>query len=109
MKVEESLNVKFNESLPPNSPPLEDDEVLECENVENQEKDLEIKENEPLNKEVINIKKSKDNPLKTVIEPKNIKEAIQYESYTMAMQEELNQFKQKTFGVLSLLPQTKLS
>nr|GEU88297.1 retrovirus-related Pol polyprotein from transposon TNT 1-94 [Tanacetum cinerariifolium] len=50
MRVEESLNVKFDKSPPPMLPPLEDDDVLECENVENQEKDLEIKKNEPLNK-----------------------------------------------------------
>ncbi|GJY39516.1 putative ribonuclease H-like domain-containing protein [Tanacetum coccineum] len=31
MKVEESLNVKFDESPPPMSPPLEDDDILECE------------------------------------------------------------------------------
>ncbi|GJT28475.1 retrovirus-related pol polyprotein from transposon TNT 1-94 [Tanacetum coccineum] len=63
MRVEESLNVKFDESHPPNSPPLEDDDVLENENIERQEKDLEIKENEPLNKEIPNIKESKDHPL----------------------------------------------
>nr|GEV33478.1 integrase, catalytic region, zinc finger, CCHC-type, peptidase aspartic, catalytic [Tanacetum cinerariifolium] len=67
MRVEELLNVKFDESPPPMSPPLEDDDVLECENVENQEKDLEIKENEPLNKEIINIKEYKDHPLETII------------------------------------------
>ncbi|GJW32709.1 hypothetical protein Tco_0052741 [Tanacetum coccineum] len=67
MRVEESLNVKFDESPPPKSPPLEDDDVLECENVKNQEKDLEIKEKEPLNKEIINIKESKYHPLETVI------------------------------------------
>ncbi|GJU92269.1 retrovirus-related pol polyprotein from transposon TNT 1-94 [Tanacetum coccineum] len=42
MRVEESLNVKFDESPPPKLPPLKDDDVLECENVENQEKDLVI-------------------------------------------------------------------
>ncbi|GJT61876.1 hypothetical protein Tco_1005409 [Tanacetum coccineum] len=68
MRVEESLNVKFNESPPSKSPPLEDDDVLENENIERQEKDLEIKENEPLNKEILNIKESKDHPLETVIE-----------------------------------------
>ncbi|GJV62813.1 retrovirus-related pol polyprotein from transposon TNT 1-94 [Tanacetum coccineum] len=103
---------------PPTTPPLEDDDILENENIERQEKDLEIKENEPLNKEIPNIKESKDQPLETVIgslnertlrsqvqsqsnlfcfvssvEPKNIKEGIQDESWTMAMQEELNQFK----------------
>nr|GEW34290.1 UBN2 domain-containing protein [Tanacetum cinerariifolium] len=63
MKVKESLNVKFDESPPPKSPPLEDDDILECEIIENKEKDLEIKENVPLNKEIINIKESKDHPL----------------------------------------------
>ncbi|GJW57137.1 retrovirus-related pol polyprotein from transposon TNT 1-94 [Tanacetum coccineum] len=68
IRIEESLNVKFNENPPPKSPPLEDDDVLECEIIENQEKDLEIKKNEPLNKQIINIKESKDHPLETVIE-----------------------------------------
>nr|GEU94083.1 retrovirus-related Pol polyprotein from transposon TNT 1-94 [Tanacetum cinerariifolium] len=98
MKIEESLNVKFDESPPPTSPRLEDDDVLECEI----EKVLEIKENKPLNKEIVNIKESKDHPLETVIEPKNVKEAIQDESWTMAMQEELNQFK--TNDIWRLVP-----
>ncbi|GJX36540.1 retrovirus-related pol polyprotein from transposon TNT 1-94 [Tanacetum coccineum] len=102
LRIEESLNVKFDESPPPKSPPLEDDDVLECEIIENQEKVLEIKENEPLNKEIINIKESKDHPFETVIEPKNVKEVIQDESWTMAMQEELNHFK--TNDVWSLVP-----
>nr|GEU52137.1 zf-CCHC domain-containing protein/DUF4219 domain-containing protein/UBN2 domain-containing protein [Tanacetum cinerariifolium] len=48
-------------------PPLEDDDVLENENIEKKGKDLEIKENEPLNVEIPNIKESKDRPLETVI------------------------------------------
>nr|GEW63198.1 hypothetical protein [Tanacetum cinerariifolium] len=67
MKVEESLNVKFDEIPPPMSPPLEDDDIHECKVIENKEKDLEIKENEPLNKEIINIKESKYHPLETII------------------------------------------
>ncbi|GJR79052.1 hypothetical protein Tco_0149837 [Tanacetum coccineum] len=59
MKVEESLNVRFGESPPPKSSPLVDDDILESEIIENQEKDLEIKENKPLNKEIVNIKESK--------------------------------------------------
>ncbi|GKA10179.1 retrovirus-related pol polyprotein from transposon TNT 1-94 [Tanacetum coccineum] len=127
MRVEESLNVKFDKSPPPKSPPLVDDNILENDIIENQDKDLEIKENKPLNKEITNIKHSKDHPLETVIgslnertlrsqvqnqsnffrlvstvEPKNIKEAIQDESWTMAMQEELNQFKSN--DVWSLVP-----
>ncbi|GKC87520.1 retrovirus-related pol polyprotein from transposon TNT 1-94 [Tanacetum coccineum] len=130
MKVEESLNVKFDETPPPNSPPLVDDDLQEVDIIENQSKDLEVKENEPLNKQISNIKESKDHPLETVIgnlnqrtlrsqvqnqsnffcfvssvEPKNIKEAIQDESWTMAMQEELNQFK--TNDVWCLVPPPK--
>ncbi|GJT52762.1 retrovirus-related pol polyprotein from transposon TNT 1-94 [Tanacetum coccineum] len=111
IKVEESLNLKFDENPPPKSSPLVDEDIIENDIIENQDKDLEIKENEPLNKEIINIKSSKDHPLRTVIrnlnertlrshvqnqsdffcfvssvEPKNIKEAIQNESWTMAMQ-----------------------
>ncbi|GJV11136.1 retrovirus-related pol polyprotein from transposon TNT 1-94 [Tanacetum coccineum] len=102
LRIEESINVKFDEIPPPKSPPLEYDDVLECEIIENQEKVLEIKENEPLNKEIINIKESKDHPFETVIEPKNVKEFIQDESWTMAMQEELNHYK--TNDVWSLVP-----
>ncbi|GJX41319.1 retrovirus-related pol polyprotein from transposon TNT 1-94 [Tanacetum coccineum] len=103
MRVEESLNVKFDKSPPPKSPPLVDDNILENDIIENQDKDLEIKENKPLNKEITNIKHSKDHPLETVIgKPKNIKEAIQDKSWTMAMQEELNQFKSN--DVWSLIP-----
>ncbi|GJZ90766.1 retrovirus-related pol polyprotein from transposon TNT 1-94 [Tanacetum coccineum] len=67
MRVEESLNVKFDESPPPKSPPLVDDDILENDIIENQDKDLEIKKNEPLNKETTNIKNSKDHPIETVI------------------------------------------
>ncbi|GKB22438.1 hypothetical protein Tco_0861839 [Tanacetum coccineum] len=67
MRVEESLNVKFDESPTPKSPPLVDDDILENDIIENQDKNLKIKENEPLNKEITNIKHSKDHPLETVI------------------------------------------
>ncbi|GJR44533.1 hypothetical protein Tco_1312636 [Tanacetum coccineum] len=50
MKVEESLNVKFDETPHPSLPPLIDDDLLEVDIIENQSKDLEVKENEPLNK-----------------------------------------------------------
>ena len=127
MKVEESLNVKFDETPPPKSPPLVDDDLLEVNILENKLKDLEVKENEPLNKDVVNIKESKDHPVESIIgslnqrtlrsqaqnqsnffcfvstiEPKNIKEAIQDESWTMAMQEELTQFK--TNDIWCLVP-----
>ncbi|GKE12423.1 hypothetical protein Tco_1415974, partial [Tanacetum coccineum] len=67
MRVKGSLNVKFDKSPPPSTPPLKDDDVFENENIERQEKDLEIKENRPLNKEIPNIKESKDHPLETII------------------------------------------
>ncbi|GJS59690.1 putative reverse transcriptase domain-containing protein [Tanacetum coccineum] len=67
MKVEESLNVKFDETPLPNSPPLVGDDLLEVDIIENQRKDLEVKENEPLKKQISNIKESKDHPLETVI------------------------------------------
>ncbi|GKB17682.1 retrovirus-related pol polyprotein from transposon TNT 1-94 [Tanacetum coccineum] len=63
MRVEESLNVRFDEIPPPKSSPLVDDDILESEIIENQEKDLEIKENEPLNKKIVNIKETKDHPI----------------------------------------------
>ncbi|GJX44969.1 hypothetical protein Tco_0261645 [Tanacetum coccineum] len=66
-KVEESLNVKFDETPPPKSSPLVDDDILENDIIEDQDKDLEIKENEPFNKEISNIKSSKDHSLETVI------------------------------------------
>ncbi|GJR63966.1 retrovirus-related pol polyprotein from transposon TNT 1-94 [Tanacetum coccineum] len=47
MKVEEFLNVKFDESPPPKSSPLVDDDILEKDIIENQDKDLEIKEKKP--------------------------------------------------------------
>ncbi|GKA15120.1 hypothetical protein Tco_0694867 [Tanacetum coccineum] len=67
IKVEESLNVKFDETPPPKSSPLVDDDILENDIIENQDKDLEIMENEPSNKEISNIKSSKDHPLGTDI------------------------------------------
>ncbi|GJZ96279.1 retrovirus-related pol polyprotein from transposon TNT 1-94 [Tanacetum coccineum] len=105
MRIEESLNVRFDKSPPPKSSPLVDDDIIESQIIENQIEDIEEKENEPLNKEIINIKESKDHPIETVIgnlnertlrsqvqnqsnffcfvsslEPKNIKEAIKDES-----------------------------
>ncbi|GKB87618.1 retrovirus-related pol polyprotein from transposon TNT 1-94 [Tanacetum coccineum] len=102
MRIEESLNVRFDESPPPKSSPLIDDDIIESQIIENQIEDIEIKENKPLNKEIVNIKESKDHPIDSVIEPKNVKEAIQDKSWTMAMQEELNQFK--TNDVWRLVP-----
>ncbi|GJZ18956.1 retrovirus-related pol polyprotein from transposon TNT 1-94 [Tanacetum coccineum] len=96
MKVEESLNVTFDETPPPSkTSPLEDDDLVE-------EEAIEVSKTRPLgnnledksleNNEIINIKESKSHPLENVIEPKNINEALKDESWVIAMQEELNQF-----------------
>nr|GEU90374.1 hypothetical protein [Tanacetum cinerariifolium] len=68
MKVGESLNVTFNESLPPpKTSPLEDDDLVE-------EEAIKISEKKPLgngvegefleNDEIVNIKESKSHPFK---------------------------------------------
>ncbi|GJR60011.1 retrovirus-related pol polyprotein from transposon TNT 1-94 [Tanacetum coccineum] len=83
MKVEESLNIKFDENPHPKSPPLVDDDLLEINIMENQDKDLEVKENEPLNKEIANIKSSKDHPIETVIGSLNqrtLRSQVQHQS-----------------------------
>ncbi|GJX44526.1 retrovirus-related pol polyprotein from transposon TNT 1-94 [Tanacetum coccineum] len=121
MKVEESLNVTFDETPPPpKTSPLEDDDLVEEEAIEVNKtrplgNDLEDKSLE--NNEIINIKESKSHPLDNVIgnldqrtlrsqaqdkskffcflstiEPKNISEALKDKSWVIAMQEELNQF-----------------
>nr|GEX83514.1 retrovirus-related Pol polyprotein from transposon TNT 1-94 [Tanacetum cinerariifolium] len=78
MKVEESLNVTFEE------------EAIEVNKTRPLGNDLEDKSLE--NNEIINIKESKSHLLDNAIEPKNINEALKKESWEMAMQEELNQF-----------------
>ncbi|GJU39714.1 retrovirus-related pol polyprotein from transposon TNT 1-94 [Tanacetum coccineum] len=96
MKVEESLNVTFDESPPPTKlSPLVDDDVGEEEAIENNTKVVNnsSKEDESIEvDEVVNIKESKNHPLEQVIEPKNVNEALGDESWVIAMQEELNQF-----------------
>ncbi|GJU72609.1 hypothetical protein Tco_1264014 [Tanacetum coccineum] len=72
MKVEESLNVTFDESRPPpKTSPLEDDDLVEEEEIKvSEKKPIENDvENELLeNNEIINIKESKSLPLENVIE-----------------------------------------
>ncbi|GJU18823.1 retrovirus-related pol polyprotein from transposon TNT 1-94 [Tanacetum coccineum] len=134
MKVEESLNVTFDEShSPPKTSPLEDDDLVEDEAIK-------VSEKKPLGNdvedevldidEVFNIKESKSHPLENVIgnlnqrtlrsqaqhksnffcflstiEPKNVVEALKDESWVVAMQEELNQFT--TNDVWELVPNPK--
>ncbi|GKF67054.1 hypothetical protein Tco_0193571 [Tanacetum coccineum] len=91
MKVEEFLNVTFDETPPPpKASPLEDDDLVKEEAIEINKtrplgNDLEDKSLE--NNEIINIKESKSNLLENVID-----EALKDESWVIAMQEELNQF-----------------
>ncbi|GKB54491.1 retrovirus-related pol polyprotein from transposon TNT 1-94 [Tanacetum coccineum] len=133
-KVEESLNVTFDETPPPSktSPLVDDDldeeeaiKVTEKKNLENDIEDetLEIDE-------IVNIKESRNHPLENVIgnlnqrtlrsqaqnqsnffcfistiEPKNVNEALTDESWIVAMQEELNQFIAN--DVWELVPQPR--
>ncbi|GJR71797.1 retrovirus-related pol polyprotein from transposon TNT 1-94 [Tanacetum coccineum] len=133
MKVEESLNVTFDETPPPpKTSPLEDDELVE-------EEAIEVSKTKPIgnnledisleNNQIVNIKESKTHPLENVIgnlnqrtlrsqaqdksnffcfistiEPKNINEALKDENWVMAMQEELNQFKTNDVWELVLNP-----
>ncbi|GJX11531.1 zf-CCHC domain-containing protein [Tanacetum coccineum] len=80
-KVEESLNVTFDETpSPPKTSPLEDDDLVEEEAIEvNKTKSLgnDLEDKSLENNEIINIKESKSHPLDNVIEPKNINEALQ--------------------------------
>ncbi|GJU05549.1 retrovirus-related pol polyprotein from transposon TNT 1-94 [Tanacetum coccineum] len=133
-KIEESLNVTFDETPPPSktSPLVDDDldeeeaiKVTEKKNLENdiEDESLEIDE-------IVNIKESRNHPLENVIgnlnqrtlrsqaqnqsnffcfistiEPKNVNEALGDESWIVAMQEELNQFIAN--DVWELVPQPR--
>ncbi|GKA48917.1 retrovirus-related pol polyprotein from transposon TNT 1-94, partial [Tanacetum coccineum] len=133
-KIEESLNVTFDETPPPaKTSPLVDDDLdeeeaireIEKKNLENNVEDETLKIDE-----VVNIKESKNHPLENVIgnlnqrtlrpqaqnqsnfycfistiEPKNVNEALGDESWIVAMQEELNQFIAN--DIWELVPQPK--
>jgi hypothetical protein len=131
LRVEESLNVTLDESPPPSkTSPLVDDDLVESQAIESQEILGNDKEDELLNKELVNVKESKSHPLDgfigninertlrskvqnesnyfcfvSTIEPKNINEAIKDESWVIAMQEELNQFVRN--DAWTLVPQPK--
>ncbi|GJV82529.1 retrovirus-related pol polyprotein from transposon TNT 1-94 [Tanacetum coccineum] len=96
MKVEESLNVTFDETLlPPKTSPLEDDDLVE-------EESIEESKSHPLDNVIGNLNqrtlrsqaqdKSNFFCFLSTIEPKNVNEALKDESWVMAMQEELYQF-----------------
>ncbi|GJX00964.1 retrovirus-related pol polyprotein from transposon TNT 1-94 [Tanacetum coccineum] len=133
-KVEESLNVTFDETPPPSkSSPLVDDDLDEEETIKSpRKKNLEndiVDETLEVD-EIINIKESRNHPLENVIgnlnqrtlrsqaqnqsnffcfistiEPKNVNEALGDESWIVAMQEELNQFIAN--DVWELVPQPR--
>ncbi|GJY68790.1 retrovirus-related pol polyprotein from transposon TNT 1-94 [Tanacetum coccineum] len=73
MKVEESLNVTFDETPhPPKTSPLEDDDLVKEEAIEaNKTRPLgnDLKDKSLENNEIINIKESKSHPLENVIVP----------------------------------------
>nr|GEX23276.1 retrovirus-related Pol polyprotein from transposon TNT 1-94 [Tanacetum cinerariifolium] len=120
-KVEESLNVTFDETPPPSkTSPLVDDDLDEEEAIKvTEKKKLEndiVDETLEIDK-IVNIKDSRNHPLENVIrnlnqrtlrsqaqnqsnffcfistiEPMNVNEALIDDSWIVAMQEELNQF-----------------
>ncbi|GJU29782.1 retrovirus-related pol polyprotein from transposon TNT 1-94 [Tanacetum coccineum] len=134
MKIEESLNVTFDETPPPSKTSslvdddLDEDEAIRGTEKKNLENDI---EDETLEiDEVVNIKESRNHPLENVIgnlnqrtlrshaqnqsnffcfistiEPKNVNEALTDESWIIVMQEELNQFIAN--DVWELVPQPK--
>nr|GEW61083.1 retrovirus-related Pol polyprotein from transposon TNT 1-94 [Tanacetum cinerariifolium] len=133
-KIEESLNVTFDETHPPSkSSPLVDDDLDEEEAIgETKKKNLEnVVEDETLEvDEIVNIKESRNHLLENVIgnlnqitvrsqaqnqsnffcfvstvEPKNVNEALGDESWIVALQEELNQFIAN--DVWELVPQPR--
>ncbi|GJU32029.1 retrovirus-related pol polyprotein from transposon TNT 1-94 [Tanacetum coccineum] len=133
-KIEESLNMTFDETLSPSkTSPLVGDDLDEEEAIrETEKKNLEnVIEDETLEiDKIVNIKESRNHPLENVIgnlnqrtlrsqaqnqsnffcfistiEPKNVNEALGDESWIVAMQEELNQFIAN--DVWELVPQPK--
>ncbi|GJQ96821.1 retrovirus-related pol polyprotein from transposon TNT 1-94 [Tanacetum coccineum] len=133
-KVEESLNVTFDETPPPSkTSPLVDDDLDEEEAIKvTEKKNLEsdiVDETLEID-EIVNIKESRNHPLENVIgnlnqrtlrsqaqnqsnffcfistiEPKNVNEALTDDSWIVAMQEELNQFIAN--DVWELVPQPR--
>ncbi|GJW86457.1 hypothetical protein Tco_0161797 [Tanacetum coccineum] len=133
MKVEESLNVTFDETPPPpKTSPLEDDELVEEEAIEvskskpigNDLKDISLENNQ-----IVNIKESKTHPLKTnisnlnqrtlrwqaqdkinffcfisTIEPKNINSALHKMKPVLVKQEDLTNLKTNDVWELVLNP-----
>ncbi|GJV23687.1 retrovirus-related pol polyprotein from transposon TNT 1-94, partial [Tanacetum coccineum] len=133
-KIEESLNVTFDETLPPSkTSPLVDDDLDEEEAIKVAKKKIlenDFKDETLEIDDVVNIKESRNHPLENVIrnlnqrtlrsqaqnqsnffcfistiEPKNVNETLTDESWIIAMQEELNQFIAN--DVWELVPQPR--
>ncbi|GJX68163.1 retrovirus-related pol polyprotein from transposon TNT 1-94, partial [Tanacetum coccineum] len=103
-KVEESLNVTFDETPPPSkTSPLVDDDLDEEEAIKITEK--KYLQNDIVDEtleidEIVNIKESRNHPLEN-----NVNEALTDDSWIVAMQEELNQFIAN--DVWELVPQPR--
>nr|GEW52841.1 retrovirus-related Pol polyprotein from transposon TNT 1-94 [Tanacetum cinerariifolium] len=132
-KIEESLNVTFNETPPPfKTSPLVDDDLDEEEAIKITKKNLEkdIKDETLEIDKIVNIKESRNHLLENVIgklnqrtlrsqdqnrsnffcfistiDPKNVNVALGDKSWIVAMQEELNQFIAN--DVWELVPQPR--
>ncbi|GJR59018.1 retrovirus-related pol polyprotein from transposon TNT 1-94 [Tanacetum coccineum] len=133
-KIEESLNVIFDETPPPSkTSPLVDDDLDEEEAIKVAEKKIlenDIEDETLEIDKVVNIKESRNHPLENVIgnfnqitlrsqaqnqsnffcfistiELKNVNEALTEESWIIVMQEELNQFIAN--DVWELVPQPR--
>ncbi|GKA05210.1 retrovirus-related pol polyprotein from transposon TNT 1-94 [Tanacetum coccineum] len=133
-KIEESLNVIFDETPPPSkTSPLVNDDLDEQKAIKVAEKKIlenEIEDETLEIGEVVNIKESRNHPLENVIgnlnqrtlrsqaqnqsnffcfistiEPKNVNKTLTNKSWIIAMQEELNQFIAN--DVWELVPQPR--
>ncbi|GJU73862.1 retrovirus-related pol polyprotein from transposon TNT 1-94 [Tanacetum coccineum] len=133
-KIEESLNVTFNETPSPSkTSPLVDDDLDKEEAIKVAEKKIleyDIEDETLEIDEVVNIKESRNHPLENIIgnlnqrtlrlqtqnqsnffcfistiEPKNVNKALTDESWIISMQEELNQFIAN--DVWELVPQPR--
>ncbi|GKC26536.1 retrovirus-related pol polyprotein from transposon TNT 1-94 [Tanacetum coccineum] len=103
-KVNESLNVTFDETSPlSKTSPMVDDDLDEEEAIKVTEKknlEIDIKDETLEIDEIVNIKKSRNHPLEN-----NVNEALMDDSWIVAMQEELNQFIAN--DVWELVPQPR--
>ncbi|GJZ40293.1 retrovirus-related pol polyprotein from transposon TNT 1-94 [Tanacetum coccineum] len=104
MKIEESLNITFDENPPLfKTSPLVDDDLDE-------EEEIKVTEKKNLENDIEDETPQAQNQSNffcfiSTIEPKNVNEALKDASWIIAMQEELNQFIEN--DVWELVPQPK--